>query len=258
LSVLAGIRVCLGCPACLLRLGAWDRTATVTYGQYRTCMRACLSAARSAASSTARKLILRRLGTSRSLRPAGRAVRRSGGVTGFSRTGSTSTRPRRRRAQAARRAACRRGRLPIPWHTGPKYQSLAAKRFSRGAKHDPGSWGPEIQGPLLFPEHWRMVGALRRWFPTHARRPSVIPLPEYVVAAGGPAALLLVVLCFGPHAVLRLVAGLLAVLTSDEERGQRCLDVLRVLRGRDTPPPSPPSDSRGLRTPRRRGPGVEG
>ena len=86
-------------------------------------------------------------------------------------------------------------------------------------------------------------------------------LPEYVapvLTAGGPVALVLVVLRFGLDALLRLVAGLVAVLTSDEKRGQRCLDVLRVLRGRDPFPPSPPSDSRGLRTPRRRGPGVEG
>jgi hypothetical protein len=68
-------------------------------------------------------------------------------------------------------------------------------------------------------------------------------LPEYVapvLAAGGPVALVLVILRFGPDAFLRLLAGTVAVLTRDEKRGQRCLDVLRVLRGRDTSPPSPP------------------
>jgi len=71
-------------------------------------------------------------------------------------------------------------------------------------------------------------------------------LPQYlahVVAAGGPVALVLVVLRFGPDAVLRLLAGTVAVLTRDEKRGQRCLDVLRVLRGRDQSAPSLPSHS---------------
>lgn len=59
-------------------------------------------------------------------------------------------------------------------------------------------------------------------------------LPEYVapvLAAGGPVALVLVVLRFGPHALLRLLAGTVAVLTRDKDRGQRCLDVLHILRG---------------------------
>jgi hypothetical protein len=71
-------------------------------------------------------------------------------------------------------------------------------------------------------------------------------LPEYlapVLAAGGPVALVAVILRFGSDAVLRLVAGLAAVLIRDEKRGQRCLDVLRVVRGRDLPPPSTPSDA---------------
>jgi hypothetical protein len=68
-------------------------------------------------------------------------------------------------------------------------------------------------------------------------------LPEYVapiVAAGGPLALVVVVLRFGPDAVLRLLAGAVAVLTKDEKRGARSLEVLRLLRGKDDPPPSLP------------------
>jgi hypothetical protein len=64
-------------------------------------------------------------------------------------------------------------------------------------------------------------------------------LPEYiapVVAAGGPVALVFVVLRFGPDALLRVLAGTVAVLTSDEERGKRCLKVLCALRRRDDPP----------------------
>lgn len=72
-------------------------------------------------------------------------------------------------------------------------------------------------------------------------------LPEYiapVVAAGGPVALVLVVLRFGPDAALRLLAGTFAVLTGNDERGRRCLELLRILRGRDQSPPSSPSGSR--------------
>ena len=68
-------------------------------------------------------------------------------------------------------------------------------------------------------------------------------LPEYVgpvLAAGGPVALVLVVLRFGPDAFLRLLAGTVTVLTRDENRGQRCLDLLRILRSRDQSPPSLP------------------
>ena len=56
-------------------------------------------------------------------------------------------------------------------------------------------------------------------------------LPELVVpvlTAGGPIALVLVVLRFGPDAFLRLLAGTVAVLTHDKERGERCLKVLRI------------------------------
>lgn len=70
-------------------------------------------------------------------------------------------------------------------------------------------------------------------------------LPEYitpVLSAGGPIALVLVVLRFGPDAVVRLVAGTVAALTGDEKRGERCLNVLRILRNRDDddPPESSP------------------
>ena len=78
-----------------------------------------------------------------------------------------------------------------------------------------------------------------------------------VVAVGGPVALVGIVLRFGPDALLRLVAGLVAVLTSDEKRGRRCLDVLRILRGRDHSPPSPPNDSWRTDRPPMRPKGVE-
>jgi hypothetical protein len=77
----------------------------------------------------------------------------------------------------------------------------------------------------------------------------VTAFPEYVVpilAASGPVAFAIVILRFGPDAVLRLLAGAVAVCTKDEKRGARCLEVLRILRGKD----SPPSDKqhRALRT----------
>ena len=65
-------------------------------------------------------------------------------------------------------------------------------------------------------------------------------LPEYiapVLAAGGPVALALVILRFGPDAFLRVLAGTVAVLTGDEKRGKRCLDVLRIIRKRDESSP---------------------
>jgi hypothetical protein len=71
-------------------------------------------------------------------------------------------------------------------------------------------------------------------------------LPEYIepiMAAGGPVALVVIVLRFGPDAVVRLVAGVAAVVTKDKDRGDRCLKVLRILRGKDDdddPPPSLP------------------
>jgi hypothetical protein len=60
-----------------------------------------------------------------------------------------------------------------------------------------------------------------------------MPLHELtapVLAVGGPVAVIAVILRFGPDAVLRLLAGTAAVLTRDENRGKRCLEVLRLLR----------------------------
>lgn len=51
-------------------------------------------------------------------------------------------------------------------------------------------------------------------------------LPEYVapaLATGGPVALVVVILRFGPNAILRLLAGFVAIFTTDDKRGQRCL-----------------------------------
>jgi hypothetical protein len=62
----------------------------------------------------------------------------------------------------------------------------------------------------------------------------------------------------GPDAFLRLLAGSIAALTHDKERGERCLKVLRILRNRDDdgPPESatkavefPPRDDAGSLTP---------
>jgi hypothetical protein len=50
----------------------------------------------------------------------------------------------------------------------------------------------------------------------------------------------IVVLRFGPDAVVRLLAAAVAVLTGDEKRGERGIRVLRVLRGTDDPPLSLP------------------
>ncbi len=59
-------------------------------------------------------------------------------------------------------------------------------------------------------------------------------LPELVapvIAVGGTTALIGTVLRFGPDAALRLLAGTVAVLTHDDNRGKRCLEVLSVLQG---------------------------
>lgn len=75
-----------------------------------------------------------------------------------------------------------------------------------------------------------------------------MPLSEYitpVLAAGGPITLVLVALRFGPDAVVRLLAGTVAVLTRDEKRGERCLKVLRVLRSMDDPA-APHAEPAGL------------
>ena len=77
-----------------------------------------------------------------------------------------------------------------------------------------------------------------------------MPLSEYikpVLAAGGPVALLFVALRIGPDAFLRLLAGTVAVLTRDKERGERCLKVLRILRNRDDN--DPPESSQPAEVP---------
>ncbi len=82
-------------------------------------------------------------------------------------------------------------------------------------------------------------------------------LPEFVtpvLSVAGPAALLLVILRFGPDAVLRLLAGFVAIVTRDPERGERCLEVLRVLRGQAAPD-RPRTLTGKRRTGQRRAPG---
>ena len=83
-------------------------------------------------------------------------------------------------------------------------------------------------------------------------------LPEYitpVIAAGGPVALMVIVLRFGPDAVVRLLAGAVAVLTGDEKRGERCLAVLRILRNKDDDDPPSSKHDDVPRSGRGRGPG---
>ena len=82
-------------------------------------------------------------------------------------------------------------------------------------------------------------------------------LPEYVgpiLAHGGPAALVLafVILRFGPRELLRLMAGTVGIFTNNDKRGQRCLEMLRILYGRDQSPPSLPSNSLPERLPEAR------
>jgi hypothetical protein len=81
-------------------------------------------------------------------------------------------------------------------------------------------------------------------------------LPELVapvIAVGSPAALTGIILRFGPDAALRLLAGTVAVLTHDQTRGERCLEVLRVLRRTGQRPepdsaPCPPDTASGRTT----------
>lgn len=51
-----------------------------------------------------------------------------------------------------------------------------------------------------------------------------------VLAVGGPVAVVAVILRYGPDAIVRLLAGTVAVLTRDEQRGVRCVEVLQALR----------------------------
>ncbi len=70
-------------------------------------------------------------------------------------------------------------------------------------------------------------------------------LPEFVtpvLAVVGTPALAYAIARSFPHAaraVVVLVAGIVAILTRDENRGKRCLEVLRILRGRDSPEQPP-------------------
>jgi hypothetical protein len=64
-------------------------------------------------------------------------------------------------------------------------------------------------------------------------------LIEPVLATGGPLALVVILVRYGPDAVVRLLAGTVAVLTKDKERGERCLMVLRILRGQEDDDSSP-------------------
>jgi hypothetical protein len=59
--------------------------------------------------------------------------------------------------------------------------------------------------------------------------------PDYlgsVLATDGPTVLML---CFGFVAALQLLAGTVAIFTKDPDRAQRCLELLRILRNRDSP-----------------------
>jgi len=88
-------------------------------------------------------------------------------------------------------------------------------------------------------------------------------LPHYVapvLTVVGTPALLFTIMRYGPDAVLRLLAGTVAVLTRDEQRGERCLEVLRILRRGPEQPPDGygvptgelPGPSRARRAPRPR------
>ena len=80
-------------------------------------------------------------------------------------------------------------------------------------------------------------------------------LPEFVtpvLAVVGTPALAYAIARSFPHAaraVVVLVAGIVAIKTSDENRGKRCLEVLHILRGRDgLAAPEQPPDAYGEAT----------
>jgi hypothetical protein len=69
--------------------------------------------------------------------------------------------------------------------------------------------------------------------------PGDLPMaaPDYlepILAAGGPIASAAIMLRFGSVAALQLLAGAVAILTKDAGRAQRCLEVLRILRNKDS------------------------
>ena len=73
-------------------------------------------------------------------------------------------------------------------------------------------------------------------------------LPEFVtpiVSIASPAALLYVILRYGPVGVVRLLAGIVAIITSDEKRGQRCVEVLLALRSGRAPGATPGDSAPG-------------
>lgn len=88
-----------------------------------------------------------------------------------------------------------------------------------------------------------------------------MPLPEFVtpvLAVAGTPALAYAVARSFPHAaraVVVLVAGIVAVLTRDENRGKRCLEVLdKVTRRDSTAAPEQPPDGYGAATGELQGP----
>lgn len=54
-----------------------------------------------------------------------------------------------------------------------------------------------------------------------------------VLTVAGPAALVVIVLWYGPRAVLLLMAGIVAIFTSNEEQRKACRYVLDALTHRD-------------------------
>lgn len=53
---------------------------------------------------------------------------------------------------------------------------------------------------------------------------------ELLTGAPAPVLITLLAFVFGPTAVLTLLAGVVAVLTDDSERGRRAIEVLRLIR----------------------------
>lgn len=66
---------------------------------------------------------------------------------------------------------------------------------------------------------------------------DITPLAEHVAAGGSIALTAGVLLRYGPDALLRLVAGVTAIVAKDDRsRAQRALDVLKLLRRGEQPP----------------------
>jgi hypothetical protein len=60
-----------------------------------------------------------------------------------------------------------------------------------------------------------------------------------VLAVGGPVTLVGVCLRYGSDAIVKVVAGVTAAVTKDDNKGKRCVEVMRALRRRDDDPPEP-------------------